>query len=1525
MNQTRRIIAWIFTLLAVLLLAALVAIQSSSVQTYLGKRLVRSIESSTDAQVSIGSISIRPLEALVLSNVVMLDRTPYHPEADTLLYVQSLSVKFSLRGLFQGKGAYISRLRLSGGGFFLVIEPNPADSTASTTNIQRVLRITSSGEETDLSWGNLLTAKQAEIKDFHFRMENPRSALRRQQNGSVTEPGVIDWNHLGLTVHNLQVQQLRIADNFVTTEAVRAQFQENATRLQFREVEVQKIRVGNALARLEDVWVSDGFTQLDLEHFALEGKLDDYSYFEDRIVLEAQMRDRTLLDMGHTISHFASLKGITFRGYGKGRIRGTVNRLALENVRVTDADNGVSLQATGFVHNAVAPDGDLGKCRIDFTVRELTFDLRSLGGFVHAWSAGTQLDLKQFAPGERFRFEGKVKGPLQNLQISGQASSGIGRLMADLSLRNVLDDHAPILLGGQLATSNFHLGKLLGTSSLGPVSMRTRTEATIHTDGSIGVKTDTLQVVRLQALGYDYSGISGRFSYQNETLTGRLRSTDPNFNFFFDGQLDLDPDKADGRYLASLDVNRANLHAMNLDPRERSVVSFKARSDLYRSGKETLDGTLYLQDITLESQEVNSNIGGVVITPKQKSGQHSLHLNSNFLELDYQGSQPVLRFAQDIRRAVLAAELSALTDEQLEPLEGSAYQLALKVLDAQDLLTFLKPGLYIENKTEAGLSITRDGSLQAKLHSGRLALDDKYIKDLLLEADNRGSALNASLSGATLALGSTRFLDNRLQLRAQDNQVNLGYTFDNKDGGQNRALVSLQARLSREAQTGLGVIGQILPSVFVYHGSGWEFSSDRLSYNGGEVSINGLQAWHGQQSLKIDGILSPERTDTLTVRMDQFDLSLANTLFGGNPEVAGLATGRALLLSPTQPSPGLLASILCDSVKVSGRPMGTLYLASNRDDENGRYTASARNFLNGRTTLNAEAFYSPSSREMEAKAQFQGLDLGYAAPFLESLFSEFSGRLDGELGMSGTLEKPHFHSNNLQVSDGHIRLDYTQVPYSVDGSLDLRDEGLFFTPLRLTDSQGGTGRIEGGLLFGNLNDIGLDTHIRVDGMQVLGLSAEQNDSFFGTLAAAGKADVSGTLSRILLQIDATPLSGEIHVPLGGQRGDSSRELLTFTDPASKLEKDPYELMMAARSQHTESRSRLDVELRVRATPDAQVFIDVDDESSLQGAGQGIIDLVSRGGDFTMNGDYTLSSGNFHFSTMNLVSRDFTIQDGSSVRFNGDLWNTDLNVNGLYATKASLYNLTADETANTRRTVNCGIQITGKLQNPELNFSIDVPDLNPTMQAQVDAALNTEDKIQKQFIYLLVAGSFLPSEESGISIGGSDMLFSNVSSIMAGQLNNIFQKLDIPLDLGLNYKSTQTGSNLFDVAVSTQLFNNRVLVNGTVGNKQQLGGTTTNEVAGDIDIEIKLNRSGSLRMNLFTHSADQLSAYLDNSQRHGGGIAFQREFNSFGQFVRDLFSSREKREQRAQEEALQPVRNVVMQIDSTGKAQSYELR
>ena len=135
--------------------------------------------------------------------------------------------------------------------------------------------------------------------------------------------------------------------------------------------------------------------------------------------------------------------------------------------------------------------------------------------------------------------------------------------------------------------------------------------------------------------------------------------------------------------------------------------------------------------------------------------------------------------------------------------------------------------------------------------------------------------------------------------------------------------------------------------------------------------------------------------------------------------------------------------------------------------------------------------------------------------------------------------------------------------------------------------------------------------------------------------------------------------------------------------------------------------------------------------------------------------------------------------------------------------------------------------------------------------------------------------------------GSDVLLSNVTGLMANQLNSILQKLDIPLDVGIGYQGLSDGNNVFDVAISTQLFNDRVIVGGSVANRKY-NNARNSDMIGDLDIQIKLDPEGKFRFNLFSHSADEYSSYLDLSQRNGMGVSYQKEFGKFRELLRSLF-------------------------------------
>jgi hypothetical protein len=430
----------------------------------------------------------------------------------------------------------------------------------------------------------------------------------------------------------------------------------------------------------------------------------------------------------------------------------------------------------------------------------------------------------------------------------------------------------------------------------------------------------------------------------------------------------------------------------------------------------------------------------------------------------------------------------------------------------------------------------------------------------------------------------------------------------------------------------------------------------------------------------------------------------------------------------------------------------------------------------------------------------------------------------------------------------------------------------------------------------------------VNEIEGINLSERDGDVFYGNIFGTGNVSITGPSKSVTLNIDAvTAKTGQIHIPVtDAATAGRGTNLLKFKE-YENIYIDPYELMMTNLEKKEEAdQADLTVNVRVSTSPDVEAFVEIDKASGnvLSGRGNGVLDLAVTPEAFSINGDYTLTGGNYKFVAMGLVSRDFEIQDGSSVRFNGDILESTLDINAIYKTKASLSALIADTTSvSNRRTVECGISISDKIRNPRLSFSIEIPDLDPTIKSRVESALSTEDKIQKQFLSLILSNSFLPDEQSGI-VNNSSMLYSNVTEMLANQLSNIFQKLDIPLDLGLNYQPNEKGNDIFDVAVSTQLFNNRVVVNGSVGNKQYNTGGTQ-DVVGDLDIEIKLDRSGSFRLNLFSHSADSYTNFLDNSQRNGVGLTYQTEFNSFGQFIKGIFTSKAKRQaaKQAEEQAI----------------------
>ena len=1518
MKKGLRITVWILAALLILLLGLVVAIQSPAVQTAIARKVVSRVSDRIDGDIRVGHIAVRPFDAITLENVVITDRNPYSggefTRQDTLLRIGSLSGRFSLKGLLHKERVSVSRLKLQDAEFNLVLEPGTGGNTV-TDNLSRIFRLTHDPNKPKQDFGDLLEAGKVDIENLTFRMFNPVSATRLRELGHAPLPDdVIDWNDLEIKA-DLHASNLLVKDGVISGDANHITL---ADKTGWKVGDLSgKVKVGHGKVLLDNVHLDDGDSDIHLRYLRLLGALDDeYKDFVDRVRIEGEFVNPTVFSM-QTIRHFApNLERFTFCSDLTGKVEGTLGNFALKGVSIRDHTSGVQAHVDGSMRGLP----DIGNTVLDYKVEDFRFGLDGLGTFIQEWAPDAKLDLGKLGRGTDFNLDATLKGTLDRLAVKGNLDSNAGAADVDLTLRNVIDRKRNISIGGVIRTRDLDAGRIAGIKDLGPVTLTTSVDAVLA-PRNLQVRIDSLNVKRLNALGYDYTGIEAVGTYTDQAFDGRIVIDDPNLNALVQGKFDLSPNTRNAAYQFIANVGYADLNALNIDKRGPSKVSLQADANFIRTRDRDLLGEVNLRDVILENANGRHAIGNITASAHANDDIHRMRFDSGFAQGTFVGNKSLLSMVSDLKDLLVRKELPSLLEKPGPSWDGTPYEVNFKLSDTRELLAFVLPGLYIEKNTALQLKVGEGGSVDGNVTSGRLAIGSRYLKDFRMDFDNRNNALYADMSGSALNLGGVELRDNHLAVMVDDDRFDMTYTFDNQAEAASRADVRLTGDLARD-ENGLSITASVLPSAIYYNGNRWNVDSDDVVLQGGDVRLDRFRVRNGRQSLVVDGGLSPDKRDTLLVRMDQFDISVLNSvLMKGKMDLKGQATGHASLISPSKPSLSLLAGITCDSTYLAGRPMGTLDVTSVWNEPEKRFDFQVQNRQDEVRNFAIDGFLRPKDKAIRAEAVLDRLDLGYAAPFLASVFDRFEGALDGKVNVGGTLDKLQIESEGMQIVDGLLQVGFTQVPYRVAGPVSVDTKGLHFQNINIADNSDGKGSVTGSLLFGGFKDMRMDTHVQFERMKVLGIT-DRNSPIFGDVYGTGHVDITGPFEALVLNIDArTVKDGNLHIPLRGASAKATGDLLVFVEPYVEVEEDPYEqMLLASRTAKKKTQGDLDVRVRVRATPAVTAHIDIG-ENSLQGLGNGLINLRIRSGQsnlFTINGDYTLSQGEFKFSTLDLVTREFSIREGSSIRFNGDVMDSDLNVTGVYSTKASLSTLLSSSASAdaSRRQVDCIIGITDKIRNPQIKFDIEIPELDPGTEGLVNSALNTEDKVMKQFLYLLIANSFLPNEESGvITTGGSNMLYSNMSGIMAGQLNSIFQALDIPLDLGLNYQQNASGQNLFDVALSTQLFNNRVVVNGTIGNRR-LYGTTTDEVAGDLDIDIKLDKPGTFRLNLFSHSADQYTSFLDNSQRNGVGFAYQREFNSIRQFFREFFTPRREREA---QEALQPVERTFLQIDTAGKA------
>ena len=211
-------------------------------------------------------------------------------------------------------------------------------------------------------------------------------------------------------------------------------------------------------------------------------------------------------------------------------------------------------------------------------------------------------------------------------------------------------------------------------------------------------------------------------------------------------------------------------------------------------------------------------------------------------------------------------------------------------------------------------------------------------------------------------------------------------------------------------------------------------------------------------------------------------------------------------------------------------------------------------------------------------------------------------------------------------------------------------------------------------------------------------------------------------------------------------------------------------------------------------------------------------------------------------------------------------------------------------------------MTNRLMNPNIKFDIYLPSAEEETRSRLKGALNTDDEMSKQFLSLLVINSFMP-DPNRVNSGGTGSSGNNfgaagvgvtTSELLSNQLSNWLSQISNDFDIGVNYRpGDEISSDEVEVALSTQLLNDRITINGNLdmgGNQiSTTSATTTSNIVGDFNVDIKLNRSGKLRMKAFNRANDNF-LYENSPYTQGVGLSYHEEFNDFSVLLKSYWQS-----------------------------------
>ncbi len=1109
-------------------------------------------------------------------------------------------------------------------------------------------------------------------------------------------------------------------------------------------------------------------------------------------------------------------------------------------------------------------------------------------------------------------YEGTCLWRPGQMALDGELESVPGKL--DLTAQVVTDENGRTDFQALLGSQSLDLGSIWRGSTLGKTSFRADIQGNNNSKKGLSAQAD-VRIDRFPCQGYTYRHLHVQAHRQGKGKTDvALHSDDPNCQVELNAALARNGSHGVDLSLQMLS-KRLNLQALNVIGEiedDTPDLTFALTADLKGKSIDEFEGKLQIDSLRLDNNRTHFELPSLDLYALENERQTQILLHSDVLDGQLNGNVNFSTLLPSLLAVSQQAYLPALLpDTRTNVTELDDWNMNLEISGLDSL--FKAVGI--------PLSLEGTARLDAYAHrNGRLGLD--FVADAVewndLKCQNPDFALNNDDPsflewnfGTFCEMGKNRQLI-RLTGQAADDSVRLDvHMTDAGNPDQYSELSSCHLLLRESADSPLQVKSLLSSEHIFLSDSVWTLHPTRLFWDGNRLAVDSLYMEEGDQYLMADGFVSNLASDTLRVDMRQLSLDNLYRMIPSSRRKKGFfmggdISGQALLASLFE-GPQIMAEIHVDDFALCNHRMGDLNASSHWDPQLGIVLEGIVDD-GGDELGQIGGFYKLQRDSLHLDIDSYGLPVDFISHFSNPLLS-LGGKAYGpiEVNVCAKSRVTSVQTRAL-IREGQVGLGKLGAMYAFEDTVVMTPGSIVFNQLRLTDDEGNQATLDGKLYHNRFNSFGFDLNMPVNHFKIVDLAPTASEEIHGTVFATGQIALTGDDSDTQLDINLrTDDRSTVAVSLLNQASDVGEfSYIEFIDESARNDSSLHSVaipVQTARSSRRRKQTDFHAVVQLEMTPSAELVLITDpgsgDEMRVRGSGR-IRAVYDNRENLAIYGRYELESGRYRFSFQELINRDFNILQGSSINFSGDPMASTLNIQASH----TVYNVSLSDlldeseiaSMNMNRTsipVNCTLNISGELEQPDLTLGLEFPAADEELRRRIMNVINTDEILNRQIVYLLLLNRFAATDNVADNTANNNMtaVVGVTLNTLSRQLNRmIYQALGTDnLSFDLNYKNDDFSTmGEWQVAMTSQLMDNRLTINGNIGSREDLVNNDT-QFIGDFDLEYKFTQSGRWRLKMFNRSND--SRYFKSAMTtQGMGIVYKEQFNTFSE-LRQTFRQR----------------------------------